>query len=74
MIGEKIVAAIEKNVDPELAEIWRWRSEEELREVVSSGGDGGEEFIACADGSRGGRKAMILGDEIKRSKSSQAKL
>ena len=69
VIGEKIVAAIEKTLEPEFAGIWRWRSEEELKEVVRSGGDGEEEFIACVDGSRGGRKGMVLGEEMKRSKS-----
>src|ERR1700761_862835 len=49
VIGEKIVATIEGNVERQLAQIWRWRSEDELKEVL-----GGEEFIACADGSRGG--------------------
>ncbi len=74
VIGDKILAAIEKRVEPELADIWRWRSEEELKEVIRGGLDGGEEFIACADGSRSGRKGMILAEEMKRSQSSQAKL
>ena len=74
VIGEKIVAAIERKVEPELAEIWRWRSEEELKEVIRCGTDGEVEFIACADGSRSGRKGMLLSDELKRSKSGQARL
>ncbi|KAJ9610326.1 hypothetical protein H2200_005103 [Cladophialophora chaetospira] len=74
VIGEKIVAAIEKRVEPELAEIWRWRSEEELKEVIRNMADGGDEFIACADGSRGGKIGMILSEEIRRSKSDLAKL
>ncbi|EXJ57363.1 hypothetical protein A1O7_07710 [Cladophialophora yegresii CBS 114405] len=65
VIGDKIVAAIEGKVEPELAEIWRWRSEDELKEVMRSQG-GGEEFIACADGSRGGPKGMLLAEEMKR--------
>jgi sarcosine oxidase/L-pipecolate oxidase len=70
VIGEKIVAAIEGKVEPELAEIWRWRSEEELKEVIRREGDGGEEFITCADGSRGGPKGMLLSEEMKRKRSS----
>ena len=58
VIGDKIISAIEGNLDPELAEIWRWRSPEELSGVV-----GGGEFIACEDGSRAGRKGMILEEE-----------
>ncbi|ETI25601.1 hypothetical protein G647_02375 [Cladophialophora carrionii CBS 160.54] len=65
VIGDKIVAAMEGKVEPELAEIWRWRSEEELKEVIRRQGEG-EEFIACADGSRGGPKGMLLAEEMKR--------
>ncbi|OAG35585.1 hypothetical protein AYO21_10261 [Fonsecaea monophora] len=64
VIGDKIVAAIQGRLEPELAHIWRWRSPEDLREEVMK--NGGDEFIACEDGSRAGRKGMILDEEMKR--------
>lgn len=67
VIGDKIVAAIENRLEPELAEVWRWRSEEELLEVIRQGGNG-DEFIACEDGSRAGRKGLVLEEEMNRTK------
>jgi hypothetical protein len=64
VIGDKIVAAIEQKLDPELAEIWRWRTEEDLKQACG----GEDEFTFCADGSRGGRKGMILKEEMDRRK------
>ena len=69
VIGKKVVATLERKVEPELAEIWRWRSGAELREILD-----GKEFTACADGSRGGRRGMILAEELARTRSEKAKL
>jgi len=59
VIGDKIVDAIQDRLDPELATEWRWRSEDELEKLVGSQG-----FIACDDGSRAGRKGMLLDEEM----------
>ncbi|KEF60412.1 uncharacterized protein A1O9_01973 [Exophiala aquamarina CBS 119918] len=63
VIGDKIVDALEGNLDPELAEIWRWKTEEELKAETA-----GQEFLGCDDGSRAGRKGMILAEEAKRTR------
>ena len=65
VIGDKIVAAIEGTLDPELKQIWRWRTDDELRKEI-----GGElhEFSGCDDGSRSGRRGMILEEELKRTR------
>lgn len=52
MIGEKIVDALEGRLEAELRELWRWREE-----AV----DG---FETAEDGSRGGRRGMVLQDEV----------
>jgi len=64
VIGDKIVAAIQGTLEPELAEIWRWRSDEEVRDAI--GGDG--EFVSCEDGSRSGPRGMVLEEEMKRTR------
>ncbi|KIW23775.1 uncharacterized protein PV07_11952 [Cladophialophora immunda] len=69
VIGDKIVAAIQGTLEPALAQIWSWRSQEDLCGMIKSGGDGGdggEEFTACEDGSRAGRKGMLLDEEMRR--------
>jgi hypothetical protein len=66
VIGDKIVAAMEGTLEPELTEKWRWRSLDELKEVVKAANDGAEEFISCEDGTRAGRKGMILQQEMAR--------
>lgn len=55
VIGERIVDAIERRLEPALKELWAW-PETPM-----------ENFIACEDGSRAGRKGMILDEELKRS-------
>ncbi|KIW94030.1 uncharacterized protein Z519_05346 [Cladophialophora bantiana CBS 173.52] len=69
VIGDKIVAAIQGTLEPELAQIWRWRSEEDLRDTIKRGGDSGGEFTGCEDGSRAGPKGMVLEEEMQRQKS-----
>jgi sarcosine oxidase / L-pipecolate oxidase len=69
VIGDKIVATIEGSVEPQLAHIWRWRSEDEVREAL-----GGKEFVGCADGSRSGRMGMILSEEMARKGVGRARL
>jgi sarcosine oxidase/L-pipecolate oxidase len=63
VIGDKIVDALQGKLDPQLAEIWRWRTDEELQQETA-----GEEFLGCDDGSRAGRKGMILDEEAKRTR------
>ena len=53
VLGDKIVAAIERRLEEELARLWRWRKEEEV--VLPFGG--------TEDGSRGGLKDMVLEEE-----------
>jgi sarcosine oxidase / L-pipecolate oxidase len=66
VIGDKIVAAMEDTLEPELKDKWRWRSLDELKDVVRQANDGKEEFISCEDGTRAGRKGMILREEMAR--------
>ncbi|KIX99922.1 uncharacterized protein Z520_04559 [Fonsecaea multimorphosa CBS 102226] len=66
VIGDKIVAAISGTLEPQLAKIWRWRSREDLRREMKDGGEDGEEFTGCEDGSRAGRKGMVLDEEMQR--------
>jgi len=63
VIGDKIVDALQGKLEPELAALWRWRTEEELRADTD-----GDEFLGCDDGSRAGRKGMILAEEAMRGK------
>lgn len=52
VIGEKVVAAIEQRLDPELRDLWSWKTE------------AAEGFIGTEDGSRAGRKEMLLENEM----------
>lgn len=63
VIGDKIVDALQGQLDPELAELWRWRTEEDLKKDMD-----GDVFLGCDDGSRAGRKGMILAEEAKRTR------
>lgn len=54
IIGEKIVDAIEGRLDPELRDLWRWKLESP------------EIFQGTDDGTRGGRRGMILEQEWQR--------
>jgi len=63
VIGDKIVDAIEGNLDPLYAREWRWRCDEELQKIY-----GPEGFIGCEDGSRAGPKGMVLEDEMARTR------
>ena len=56
VLGEKILAAIEGNLEEELMKLWRWVGEEE--KVIP--------FEGTEDGSRAGRKGMVLEDEWKK--------
>ncbi|OAP59309.1 hypothetical protein AYL99_06607 [Fonsecaea erecta] len=66
VIGDRIVAAIQGTLEPELAQIWRWRSPEDLKKEMINSDE--EEFTACEDGSRAGRKGMLLEEEMQRQK------
>ncbi|KIX03172.1 uncharacterized protein Z518_06723 [Rhinocladiella mackenziei CBS 650.93] len=61
VIGDYIVDAIEGRLEPGLAEIWRWRTDAELE--ASRGREG---FVGCDDGSRAGKKGMLLDEEMAR--------
>jgi sarcosine oxidase / L-pipecolate oxidase len=52
VIGEKVLAAIERRLEPELKDLWGWRIEPT------------EGFIGTEDGSRAGRKGMLLDEEM----------
>lgn len=54
IIGEKIADAIEGRLDPELRDLWRWKIESPAT------------FQGTNDGSRGGRRGMILEQESQR--------
>jgi sarcosine oxidase / L-pipecolate oxidase len=53
ILGEKIVDAIEGQLETELQHAWRWREEA-----------AGADCYACEDGSRAGPRDMILDDEL----------
>lgn len=50
VIGEKIADLVEHKLEAEYKSLWQWR-------------DATSEFMGCNDGSRSGRKGMILEDE-----------
>lgn len=52
VIGDKILAAIEHRLDPELKALWSWRAQPV------------DDFIGTEDGSRAGRKGMLLDQEL----------
>ena len=52
IIGEKIVDAVEGKLEQDLKHSWRWREE-----TVS-------DFVGCDDGSRAGRRGMLLEEEM----------
>lgn len=54
VLGEKIMDGIEGRLEKELGELWAWPRR------------GVEGFRGTEDGSRGGRRGMILGEEMKR--------
>ncbi|CAF9923681.1 MAG: hypothetical protein GOMPHAMPRED_003419 [Gomphillus americanus] len=56
VLGEEIVARLEGRLDPELSELWRWRSEEECT----------REWLGKGDASRGGPRGMKWETEIAR--------
>ena len=55
VLGDKIVDAIGNCLDPELREMWMWKKQTE------------EGIWTTTDESRGGRKGMILHEEINKS-------
>ena len=56
VIGEKILAAIERRLDPELKNLWSWRAQ------------AAENFISTDDGSRAGQEGMLLDNEMSKSR------
>lgn len=66
ILGTYIVDALERNLAPEYAELWRWSTDDEIQARFSSGEykDAHRQFIECEDGSRGGPRGMILQDEL----------
>lgn len=59
MIGEKIVDAVEGRLEHELKELWKWKEEASLA------------FDGADDGTRGGRRGMILQKEHLRRRTSR---
>ncbi|KAK1150222.1 hypothetical protein N8T08_000124 [Aspergillus melleus] len=57
IIGEKVVDAIEGNLESELRELWKWKS------------DAPSTFQGTNDGTRGGRRDMVLETETHKSAS-----
>ena len=53
VMGDRIVDAIERRLEPALKELWAWPKTPM------------EDFVACEDGSRAGRKGMILEEELR---------
>ncbi|KAJ9640548.1 hypothetical protein H2204_003176 [Knufia peltigerae] len=64
VIGDKVVDAIQGNLDPVYARQWRWRCDEDLQKLCGPGG-----FTGCEDGSRAGGRGMILEEEMARTES-----
>jgi sarcosine oxidase / L-pipecolate oxidase len=56
VIGDKIADAIERRLDPELQIMWRWRERPDT------------DFIGTEDGSRAGKKGMMLDEEMGRAR------
>lgn len=54
VIGDKIVDAIEGNLDKELHELWQWKPHAHV------------DFDGADDGTRGGKRGMVLEDEWKK--------
>jgi sarcosine oxidase/L-pipecolate oxidase len=52
VIGEKVLAAIERRLDLELKNLWSWRTR------------AAENFIGTDDGSRAGQEGMLLDNEM----------
>ena len=59
VIGEKTLAAIERRLDVELRLLWEWRTQ------------GVQGFIGTEDGSRAGRKGMLLDKELSRASAAE---
>lgn len=57
MLGDKVVDAMEGTLDPELQNLWKWP------EAKDAG-----VFEGTEDGSRSGQKALVLMEELARSK------
>ncbi|MCJ1399449.1 TATA-box-binding protein [Xylographa trunciseda] len=53
VLGQKIVERLEGRLSGELGRLWGW-------------GEGLEGFASCEDGSRGGKRGMVWGEEIQR--------
>lgn len=56
VLGEKIVAGVEGRLEDELERLWRWKGK----------GKGVVSFEGTEDGSRGGRRGMVLEEEWSR--------
>jgi sarcosine oxidase/L-pipecolate oxidase len=61
VIGDKIADAIEGRLDPELQELWAW-----TEHTVASDSSIVQPIVWTEDGSRSGKKGMILMEELGR--------
>lgn len=79
VLGDYIVDAVEGRLDPVYRKLWAWPSNEKLEKEFGLAESGQEAidvasgtskelhaFHECKDGSRGGPKGMILGEELKK--------
>jgi sarcosine oxidase/L-pipecolate oxidase len=60
VLGDKIVDALEGNLEPELQQLWQWPAERLSKSFQTN------------DGSRSGHKGMILAEELARTKLPEA--
>lgn len=80
ILGDYIVDAIERKLDPEFQALWKWEAHQNVKEeattaATGSGGDElSEQFIECQDGSRGGPKGLVLQQELERTSGLTARL
>lgn len=60
ILGDYIVDAIERKLEPEFANLWKWETHQQSAPADD------EEFTECKDGSRGGPKGLVLCEELER--------
>ena len=64
VLGDKIVEAIEGTLEPELADLWTFHSQHQVHTSPAlrdcKGGGGKREWWSCEDGSRAGRRGVLL--------------
>lgn len=72
ILGDYIVDAIERKLDPEFAELWKWGNHQNAHGDSATATVGceregpDEEFTECRDGSRGGPRGLVLREELAR--------